>query len=174
MSTIDEIRRLLGERPGMTATELAQATGVSRQRVHQLLQKHNLPYGKWVRAAPRVSGGVPEYVTRWQVGVGRVSMPPTRVGTISELLVAADLLARGWFVFVPLARTVEIVDLVAVSADGEVVKRIEVKTGTKKPDGGISYNRNSTSALDHYAVVVDQEPVIYIPPIGCGKDTNAA
>ena len=78
------------------------------------------------------------------------------------------LLTRGWSVFFPLVRTTKC-DLVAVSSGGLRVKRIEVRSG-KRVSGGLAYNKKTSDICDHYAVIISDEPVLYVPPIETGDD----
>mgnify|MGYP001607408067 CR=1 FL=1 len=91
-------------------------------------------------------------------------------GAVSELRVAVDLLERGYEVFRAVSQACSS-DLIALSS-GQIL-RIEVRTGARySPTGSLSFPRNGTGndkrseeCLDHYAVVVHGEPVIYIPEL---------
>ena len=82
---------------------------------------------------------------------GRADGIPTgTVGAVSELLVAADLLARGAAVFRAMSPSCPC-DLAILA--GERLLRVEVKTGHVMPSGSLSYGR-PTSGFDVLAVVI--------------------
>lgn len=162
MAARDRILSLLRANPLVTASQLVAETGVSRQRVYQLLKEEGLKLSPRpavappARPAPRVTP---------LSGIGNVNH--SACGMIGELLAACDLLARGWRVFSPLVRHSKI-DLVATSPDGAVVKRIEVRSGKRKGTG-VYFQKRPEDACDHYAVIIHGEPVHYIPDIGWHK-----
>jgi hypothetical protein len=84
------------------------------------------------------------------------------VGSVSELLVAADLTARGWSVFFPLFRAR--CDLIACSWDAGIVRRFEVRSG-KRRNGTAGFQKTSNDVCDHYAIVISGEPIIYEPEL---------
>ncbi len=103
---------------------------------------------------------------------GRPVLPHNTMGTISELIVASDLMLRGYEVFRALSPASSC-DLLAMGSDG--ILRIEVRTGCFNPaTGRVSWSRNTTMShgkrsdadLDHYAVVTYQDgvPVITYEP----------
>lgn len=149
--------------PLTSVRELVALTGVSRQRVHQLLRKEGL-----VPATPREMWAAGRLVARPAVSRMPTAGPTVYIthsaaGTVSELMVAADLTTRGWGVFFPLVRTTKC-DLIALSADGTQARRIEVRSG-KRTGGGLAYNAKPTDTCDHYAIVLPGEPVIFKPPL---------
>jgi hypothetical protein len=86
---------------------------------------------------------------------------------VSELLAAADLLARGYTVYAPLNRHAGHADLIALprgGGDGPIT--LEVRSGHRNPNTGTTtWNRFPRNNADHYAVVVTGEVVVYEPPI---------
>lgn len=166
-TTRERLAEALARNPTWPVKTLAQSLGVSRARVYQILSDMsvkppvsipNRRYGKrgtWGPSIPRV------------VTSGVVSLVGSSIaGTIGELLVAADLMARGLFVFFPLVRTA-VYDLIACTADGSTTIRIEVRCGTRNTMGSLSFSKTPTRAgsHDHYAIVVAGEPVVYQPPL---------
>ena len=101
----------------------------------------------------------------WAAGLYRDANPaPTissgKTGTISELLIAADLLRRGFDVFRAVSQSCSC-DL-AVLRDGKLY-RIEVKTATRSISGHLHYPKKNIAA-DHVALVCG--PAIeYHPPL---------
>jgi hypothetical protein len=146
----------------LTASDIARQLGVSPQRVGQILKEENLRVPRYATAyrpaerrppAPRIITAVP---------FGHVTNAAT--GTVSELIAAADLLARGWNVFFPMTRTSKH-DLIITDRDGERVLRIEVKSGYRKASGALQFQKQSKANCDHYAIVVTGEPVNYQPEL---------
>lgn len=171
MKTIDKILALQAENPDVTNSEAAEALGLSRQRVSMECKKAGVilrrAYGRGaIKSAPEprvITGGVPSVVSH------------TVCGTISELLVAADLMARGYKPYMPLVRQ-RGHDLIAVSPGGEILT-IEVKSGKARATGeGYSYlhkgERQNQST--HYAIVITGSPVVYEPELDPEKENPKA
>jgi hypothetical protein len=163
-SARERIRALLAERP-MTISALVQEVGISRQRVHQIVTQEGLKVSKYSNPLKRRPAAPPPQ-PRIKVGVSVGQVNHTVAGTIAEMLAAADLMARGWNVFFPLVRTTRC-DLIAVSADGQRVRRIEVRSG-RRSNGSVRYLKKEQASCDHYAVVIPDEPIAYDPPIELG------
>jgi hypothetical protein len=148
-----------GETP--TVNEIVEATGVSRQRVYQLLAKLGLS----PRPEPKRRAGI-RPKSRISVMGPTAGISHSAAGTISELIVAADLTTRGWTIFFPLVRTAKC-DLIALSSDGQRSRRIEVRSG-RRIGGSLSYNKKPSDTCDHYAVVLPGEETVYLPEIELG------
>ncbi len=151
MTARERLAELAAQNPLWNLSDLARALGVSRERVRQLVDEVGLTVAKGVRGyrprasrRPRPAGYLCE----------------TAKGTAGELLVAADLTARGLFVFLPVVRTTSC-DLIAMDQDG-VVQRIEVRSG-KRRDGALRVSRPTHKHFDRLAIVVAGEPVLYEP-----------
>lgn len=86
-------------------------------------------------------------------------IPPSTVGAISELLVGADLLRRGYEVFRALSPSCSC-DL-AILKNGKLL-RVEVRTGRKNRRGNVVY-ANTTHRHDVMAVVVGKDQILYDP-----------
>jgi hypothetical protein len=84
----------------------------------------------------------------------RLHIARPTVGAISELVVAADLLARGYEVFRALSPSCSC-DL-AILTDGTMI-RVEVRTGSLLKNGGISFGWKESDRARHdvLAVVVN-------------------
>jgi hypothetical protein len=105
---------------------------------------------------------------RPRVRTGGVDVPVSAVtaGTISELLVAADLMARGYVVYFPLMKRTAHVDLIATPSNPDRLPlRIEVRSGTIGARGQVRYAKKADSRADHHAVVMTGEPVHYKPEL---------
>lgn len=154
--TLSRIRQLLEADPTLTAAQIAEEVGISKSRVYQIATRARLGIAR----APRP---VSPPQSRLQPLVAGGSINHTVAGTISELLAAADLMARGWHVFFPLVRNTKI-DLIASSRDGERLIRVEVRSG-KRVGERAQYLKKDGAACDHYAIVMVGEPVEYDPPL---------
>jgi hypothetical protein len=82
-----------------------------------------------------------------------------RVGAVSELFVASDLLKKGFEVYRSMSGGG--CDLVVIRTDG-LVERIEVKTGYRTSKGLLSYPHGHVGMFDIMAVVVEGEGVVYL------------
>lgn len=156
------IIRALADNPNRSARELAVMASCTRQRVHQIIKAEGLTLPGF---DPTRTQSV--IVPRISVAGEGAQIDSTACGTISELIAASDLTARGWQVFFPLVRTSRC-DLIALSADGITTRRIEVRSGKRKGDT-VSYQRRAGDTCDHYAVVLTGEPVRFFPDINNGK-----
>lgn len=86
-------------------------------------------------------------------------------GTYGELLVSADLIKKGWYVYRALSPHSPC-DLIAVK--GQLIKRIEVTLGKRVTEGKISFNPHNDTAtgFDIVAVVIaNDNSVVYIPEL---------
>ncbi len=155
-TTRERLAGLLAEDPEISAPDAAEILGVSRQRVHQILKSLGVkrgPIRRRIQRTPRpkvLTGGV------------RVGLTATMKGTVGELLVAADLLQRGYQVFTPITRHTASVDLVILDIGGTSVERIEVKTA-KRREGRLIYTAPAHERYDRLAIVATGEEVIYKP-----------
>jgi hypothetical protein len=153
-----------------TARHLAQALGLSRQRIHQLGKKHSVTF---VRDLSWVEGAVEKAKeTRKKRGFVKAEwgskdpagkrIPSLFVGGMSELLVCADLLRRGAYVY----RAVTAVSSADLIADVEgVLKRIEVKTARKNKFGRLSVaiRKDKQGRYDVLALVDENAVIKYVP-----------
>lgn len=83
------------------------------------------------------------------------------------MLVAADPLARGFYVYAPIAQTTAPIDLMAIRRGSSVCERIEVRCGKRGVNGLPVFTRKPAIRADEvtrYAVVLTGEPVVYVPP----------
>ena len=161
MSAREALRITVAANPVMRGAELAAKLGISRARVYQILKEEHLaltPPSRFMQDRRSRTGIREPIFGKYQ----RVN--PTVIGTISELLVAADLMARGYTAFFPLVRTCKL-DLVATSHDGTIVLRIEVRSGHRGRDGKIKYSTRPSDQRDHYAIVASGEQIAYEPPL---------
>lgn len=130
--------------PNSSNADAAVHFGVSRQRVSQLCKstgvrlarKPRKRFGVRTATAASINGSrfVGEYLK--SVGAletGRHAGNRRHVGAVAEMLVAADLFARGWTVFAPLTAMSKF-DFVAYLPSAARLVRVEVKTGSGWPD----------------------------------------
>jgi hypothetical protein len=167
----ERIRALVEADPDTPTADLARAVGVSKQRVHQILKKEGL-WRPW-RSKPRVT---PESILAAKVpkkiwpaikpdGCPQITVTSHVAGTIAELLVACDLMARGWQVFFPMVRVATKCDLIALDKSGERQIRIEVRSSKRDSKGTIVPKLKPQDVCDHHAYVIAGEPVLYKPPL---------
>lgn len=156
------------QNPMRTVRELTEIGQCSRQRVHVILKEEGLELPSFAEIR-EARGLVIQPKSRANINGLRIAISHSAAGTVGELLVAADLITRGWSVFFPLVRTLKC-DLLVLSADGQRTARIEVRSG-KRVGNGLTYNRKPNDSCDHYAVLLEGEPVMFIPEIGPGKET---
>lgn len=163
MNTIDRIREILSVNPSASTSEIAREIGVSRQRISQVCAKEGI---KLKRAYP-ASDRKPSSTPAPRVITGGVISPisHTVCGSISELLVAADLMARGYKPYMPIVRQ-RSHDILAVNTNNEVLT-VEVRSGKRRADGnGITWNsKGERCASSFCAIVITGEPVIYKPEL---------
>jgi hypothetical protein len=159
-----EILAIRESNPNASASDIAREIGISRQYVYTILRTLGLqinvggyrPRGRKFAQPRVVTGGVTAAITH------------TTAGTIGELLVAADLMARGFVVFHPLVRSKALCDLITQDQRG-LTERIEVKCGKKISNGKLQFNKPSNSHHDRLAIVITGETVKYIPPFSGDK-----
>jgi len=159
MSTAEKVIKMAQE--GRYASDIAMELEVSRQRVSQILRKAGVkarPAYHMMGRRPQPAPPTPRVIT------GGVSVPITHAaaGTVSELLVAADLLARGWNAFLPVLRN-RGHDVIACK--GDAVVTIEVRSGRLKPSGAPAFSKKADCISQCYAVVMTGQPVLYEPPL---------
>jgi len=83
-------------------------------------------------------------------------------GAISELIVCADLLKKGYEVFRAVSQSCSC-DLL-ISKNG-VIKRLEVRTASGKEENpSFPIHPRDRGKQDHFAAVLNEKP-IYIPPL---------
>lgn len=152
--------------PHAPIAAIAREAGVSRQRADQILRAEGKPTRRpYSIRAHGLGGQLPAPRTPaapLRTGGVLVPLSHNAVGAVGELLVAADLMARGWRPFAPLLRGTSC-DLIALSYDGSTMERIEVRTAQRR-NGTLHYARPDTSWSDRRAIVVAGEPVLYDPP----------
>lgn len=161
-STRERVKELVAADPSLTLAQLADATGVSRERVRQIVASEGLsPKSGWPGVGERAAGAAGAPASRLMTGGVPVRVSHTIVGTIGELLAGADLMARGFMVFFPLTRTGQC-DLIALDRDGRC-ERIEVRCGHRSGKR-IAWQQPDRSKSDRRAIVLTGEPVRYEPP----------
>lgn len=90
------------------------------------------------------------------------AIPPGTRGAVSELVVSADLLDKGYAVFRALSPSCAC-DLIVLSPD-KVLSRIEVTTAAVSTTGKLWYPPKDAAKFDILAVVLRDE-IHYIPPL---------
>lgn len=157
--SVDDVLRLAAA--GMSAAKIADELGVTRQRIHQIARENRIrlqPHWPEAHSAPSVAkvvtGGIPAL------------LDSTSSGTVSELLVQADLLARGFIPYVPVTRSYAPFDIIAVDRkDAGKVITIEVRSARRSGSGALVFNKSIPMRASRYALVVAGEPVTYLPEL---------
>lgn len=156
--------------PEASAAEMARELGVSRTRIGQLLESLGLPTRTNRSGSHGLARKPPAIESRIRTGGGPVKINSRVAGNIAELLVAADLLARGYRVFGPISKCSSGADLIAVGNRGYARPRmIEVRSGKRGASGALHFRKQvygkHPSWKPHYAVVVIGEPITYVPDL---------
>ena len=131
--------------------------GMSRREAQALLteriKKDNQLYATFNQLGP--SGSVP---FGWDTESGR-HLPPAAIGAVGELLVAADLIKKGWGVFRALS---PIASCDLMICKGDVKATVEVKHGYLSNQRRKKVNvRRSQGNFDIVALVSDQGEIRY-------------
>lgn len=92
---------------------------------------------------------------------------PGTVGAISELIVATDLLSRGYEVYRSMSPN-STYDLIARGEAGTL--RIEVRTA-RRYKSGVEFNRRTGENKDYFAVVLPEGAIVYSPPLPCAASS---
>ena len=158
MADLEQVRELAAA--GRSMVEAAIELGVTRARVHQIAKGHNLKFKDGRLRAHRK----PPH-PRVETGGPHVILTPSVAGKAAELLVAADLLARGWQVFLPVFSN-RGHDLCAF-VPGHLIS-IEVRSARRNPTGNIVFNKRVTDLSMHYALVTSGEVIRYVPELPAG------
>ncbi len=138
--------------------DLAEKAGVSRERVRQILSAHGFKSGgKRAGRPPRVA----EHVWTNRFGHRR-KVATLNLGAVSELVVAADLLARGFDVYRAIAGQCA-ADLVAVR-DGQR-HLVEVRSANVTATGAWKFNPKQKvhESYDVLALVTPDGQIEYRP-----------
>ncbi len=151
-TTRRRLEDLLVEDPEIPAREAAELLGVSRQRIYQLWGTMG------ARGRIRVGNSMPKVLA----GGVRTDLSSGTKGTVGELLAAADLLHRGYQVFMPITQRTASVDLITLDRWGTVIERIEVKSGRRR-EGRLHYKTPGHDRYDRLAIIVPGEAVVYRP-----------
>lgn len=159
MKTIEKIVAIRDRNPAATTADVAAEIGVSKQRVSALCSKHEVKLRPAYRRGGRITPPKPRLIT----GGAPVALGSAPCGTISELLAAADLIARGYKVYSPFVRQ-RSHDLIAVAPDGTILT-FEVRGGHRTASGALSWSTRDRGRSHHFAIVVTGEPVAYSPAL---------
>jgi hypothetical protein len=164
MSTTDALSAALKADPSLTARDLAERFGISKQRVHQALASAEVKAAQAPRGPRRPAGeGSRCHAPAWTNGLGSPGKLPTSViGAALEMLVAADLMKRGAYVYRALSHTCP-ADMIAWM--GERLIRVEVRAGRRDAAGRLSYSPPDASRYDVLAVVDPDGLIVYKPDL---------
>jgi len=168
MTATELIREIIESGENLSVADIARRAGVSRQRVHSIMRREGWSAKVDGRKSKAGDSCAHEMIGACVVAPRHYSK--TTGGQISELLVAADLLALGYKPFQPTARA-SLFDVIAVNPFTGKVITIEVKTG-RDNGGSVVFQKSADiktrhfhAEPDHYAVVCPGYPIRYIPEI---------
>jgi hypothetical protein len=149
LPTRDRLRSYCRSHPGATAADIARALGVSRQLITRLADEEGIELVRYTTAMqPKETRPLegPSYTAG-----GRAS---------ASLLVAADLVARGFEVFLAYGPRSSCA-LVALESGTRRCIRVDVQTKRS----AAKYERPNERSWDHRATVLPGEPITYYPAL---------
>ena len=161
MKTSEKVRAALEANPCSSAADLAQAVGVTRQRVHQICRAEGLKPKDMRRGFKPGRKSDPNWVRPNHFG-GQKQLSSHFTGGASELTASADLLRRG----VPVYRALTFVsaaDLI-IDLDGRLL-RVEVRSAKRNASGHIRYAAPQKGRYDVLALVEPDGSVTYRPSL---------
>ena len=153
---------------GKSMAEASRGLGISRERVRQIADRDGIKFRDGRIGAKRpINPSVPRKPPnpRIQTGGPHVLLTPSMAGKVVEMIVVADLLARGWQVFLPIFSN-RGHDLVAYAAGNLIT--VEVRSAHRNDVGRLCYTKRPSDKSMHYALVVSGEVVHYEPEIASG------
>lgn len=146
---IDKVRELAAT--GLRPPEIAKVMGVSRQWVYVICSKNDIPYPGRGAPLPEVRTGI------------LTPLNSTLAGTVSELLVASDLLTKGYQVYRPIMLC-RGHDLIALSKSGKILT-FEVRSAKRRENGTIAASTKNDCNSAYFAFVIAGEPIVYKPEL---------
>lgn len=154
-------RETLAQLSDLSAGAIARKLGVTRQAVYLASERFGIPLPRYhLEHTRRGSATVP--VARVTTGGVQAPINHSVAGSICELLVAADLMARGWAAFMPVIAS-KGHDLIGVKDD--LVITIEVRSAYRNAAGKLIFAKKPDCRSAHYALCVTGEPVAYEPAL---------
>lgn len=163
---------------GKTAPQIAKIIGITKSRVYQLAQNRgfSLVDGRKVwaeilksrrenhvkRSGIDIGGDKPPVPSSVTTGGIVSSLNTTTTGTIAEILAAADLMSRGWQVYIPLVRH-RGHDLIC--SKGTRLMTVEVRSAHRGITNNLVFGRKNTDKSETYALVITGEQVVYVPAL---------
>ena len=157
MTALEKIRAAMAANPFLSQEEALSISGVSRQRLYQIMHKENIRFYK--KPKPFT---VPAPQKKLDPIFDRMS--PHHAACVCEMIVCTDLLLRRFDVYKSVT-TSGLCDLVAVDRSSGACIRIEVKTARKTETGRIVHSPTHNNSFDVLALVFGDESIIYIPSL---------
>jgi hypothetical protein len=168
---LNRLREFAGS--GATMAQTARELGVTRARIHQLAVRHSIAFRRMWTFAPDAKKAFEAQKTdpppRNPTGGVEVKFGQAIGGKTAALLACADLLARGWQVYLPVSSN-RGHDIVA--SRGNCILTFEVNLAYRSETGNLSFKRKREQKSTHCALVVKGEPVIYRPALPPDDDGN--
>ena len=160
-SNRERIIALVKQSPHLNQTEIAEQLGISRQRVAQIVADEGLNAPKGKRGvAPRKSPTIAEAAP----APPRDAIPgylANAGGPIAVLIAAADLMARGFTVYMPIVPS-GAADLVTADRRGKL-ERVSVQRAQRKAGDKLEYSYPKPGDVERHALILTDEPVRYEP-----------
>jgi PHD/YefM family antitoxin component YafN of YafNO toxin-antitoxin module len=166
-STRERVLALVKESPHLNQTEIAKQVGTTRQRVSQIIASEglNVPRGRR-GVTPRAKSEVAEHQAMHNSDAVPAYLAKAG-GPVAVLLTAADLMSRGYTVYLPVVPAAA-ADLVAIDAQGKV-KRVSVQRPTRTAGGKLEYQYPKPGSVETHALILTDEPVQYEPALRTRK-----
>jgi hypothetical protein len=155
----DKIRDLAAQ--GMSISAIAGRLKYTRQHISALCKRFDIPH---VRGERKYEWRKPREPKPTVLATAGLTVPPSKHlrGAVAEILVAADLLARGYLVYRAVCG-VRGHDVIATN--GSAILTFEVRTARRRMDGKVVYSRTNNCGSSHHAIVLPGEPILYEPPL---------
>ncbi len=161
-NTRQRVLALVREEPQLNQSEIAARVGATRQRVSAILASEGLTVPKGKRGAlPRGKAVVTETAPKHAPGLP--SYLAAAGGVAGVLVAAADLMTRGYAVYLPVSPSAA-PDLIAIDRKGGV-KRVGVQRARRRTGNALEYEYPKPNEIDVQAMLVTDEPVHYDPAL---------
>jgi hypothetical protein len=157
----EKIEALLKSNPNVTQAMAADAIGVSRQRINQVCKRHGIKLTSG-HFTPRIQASPSSPMAHHWAGHQWSKLNATTKAAIGETLVAADLMAKGFFVYRCLSQTGPC-DLIAYGKSG--LLRIEVRCGSVGRDGRLTCALPESGRYDILAIMAPDKTLQYKPEL---------
>lgn len=157
----DRLRAFMVQNPHATAPQAAKAVGVTRQRIHKIAQDEGIEFGDGTPPSGVARGGIGMEIAPPPLSAEATTGPAKDATPAAVLRVAADLVARGFDVFMPTSWTAAC-HLVAHDPGTNRFEGITVEISRDRKT--ISYDR-AFGLGRRKAFAVGDDPIVYRPAL---------